>query len=255
MRNRIQALTRYQKGLLLGMLLMTLVFTALYIRTTSRVGFAYQDAILVPGREDGAVVYSGRVHGEPARLTVSDDRTVVLQLGERTYGPYTVRDDPSAIPTGEEGADAMAGVEVRKGDELLFRGGVLKTLDGHRWLYGEDGAFHGGDVFAVVDGTVLDENGHVVDPDEPSVPTLLELTDHPELTHRGAWPAWFGAVLLCAVNALFMLFADELFRWALAFRIRDAYDAEPSAWELASRTISWTFLAAAALAIFVLGLW
>lgn len=254
MKTRIQALTCYQKILLLGMLLMTLVFAALYARTTSRVGFAYRDAILVPRQEDGATVYAGQIQGQPARFTVSSDRTVTFQFGDQTYGPYTITDAPAAIPKDEEGADAMTGVEVRVGDKLLFRGGVLKTLDGHRWLYSEDGAFDGGDVWVVSDGTVLDETGAIVDPAAPSVPTLLELTDHPELTHRGAWPMWFCAALVCAVNALFMLFADEFFRWHLAFRIRDAYDAEPSDWELASRTISWTFLAVMALVLFALGL-
>lgn len=61
-------------------------------------------------------------------------------------------------------------------------------------------------------------------------------------------------MLLCLVNALSILFADELFRWNLAFRIRDAEWAEPSEWELAGRYIGWTVLAVLALVIFVIGL-
>ena len=38
------------------------------------------------------------------------------------------------------------------------------------------------------------------------------------------------------------MFADELFRFNLAFRIRDAGRAEPSEWEIAGRYISWAVL-------------
>lgn len=76
----------------------------------------------------------------------------------------------------------------------------------------------------------------------------------PELTHKGEWFAWFGAVFICAFNAIIILFADELFRWNLSFQIRDADRAEPSDWQIASRYIGWTVLAIAALAVFVAGL-
>ena len=59
---------------------------------------------------------------------------------------------------------------------------------------------------------------------------------------------------MCGVNAVMILFADELFRWNLAFRIRNAEDAEPSELELAGRYITWTVLPLAALAVFVIGL-
>lgn len=75
-----------------------------------------------------------------------------------------------------------------------------------------------------------------------------------ELTHKGEWFAWFSGALLCAVNALLILFADELFRWTLRFHIRDADYAEPSDWEIAGRYISWTVFPVMALAVFIVGL-
>jgi len=51
-----------------------------------------------------------------------------------------------------------------------------------------------------------------------------------------------------------VLFADELFRFNLAFRIRDAGRAEPSEWEIAGRYISWAVLPVVALALFIEGL-
>ena len=48
---RIKALNRYQKAVLIVMGVMILIFTALYFRTISRVGFEYQDTIFVPYQE------------------------------------------------------------------------------------------------------------------------------------------------------------------------------------------------------------
>ena len=76
----------------------------------------------------------------------------------------------------------------------------------------------------------------------------------PELTHKGEWFAWFGALFICALNAISILFADELFRWNLAFRIRNVDDSEPSDWEIAGRYIGWTVLSIMALVLFIIGL-
>ena len=89
---------------------------------------------------------------------------------------------------------------------------------------------------------------------EPSVSTILKLMKNPELTHKGEGFAWFGAVLICVLNAISILFADELFRWNLSFQIRNADGAEPSDFEIAGRYIGWTAMTIAALAIFIIGL-
>ena len=89
---------------------------------------------------------------------------------------------------------------------------------------------------------------------KPSAETILELMDGPELTHKGDMQAWFGGVFICVINAISILFADELFRFNLAFQIRNADRAEPSEWEIAGRYISWTIIAGMALALFVMGL-
>ncbi len=251
---RIKRLGRYQKWILIGMTVMVLVFAVLYPVTLRRVGFAYQGAILVPRVENGKTVYSGKLRGEPARFTVSEDKTVVFQYGSRTYGPYTVKEDPSAIPQGEEMADRMTGVELREGETILFRGGVVET-GGDLWLFKEDGTLENTEiVYWNGSGTGMDQNGKAVSTVKPSAAVLLKLMRGPQLTHKGTGLAWFGGVFLCGVNAVRILFADELFRWDLAFRIRSAEDAEPSELELAGRYIAWTVLPLAALAVFVIGL-
>ena len=252
--DRIRNLNRYQKTILILMTAVALVFAAVYFVTVQRAGYEYRDTIFVPGQENGSTVYSGKIRGQQARFTVSADKTVVFQCGDRIYGPYTAKEDPTAIPQDAETAGALTGVELRQGEEVLFRGGVRRNRD-YYLLFNEDGTLDNISLSYVSgDGVERDENGNVVDPMEPSVSDILELMNGPELTHKGEWFVWFGAVLICILNALSVLFADELFRWNLAFRIRSADRAEPSDLEIAGRYIGWTVLTVLALVFFVMGL-
>ena len=251
---KIKSLNHYQKGVLIFMITMALVFAVVYPMTISQVGFEYKDTILVPSQENVSTLYSGKIQGQQAHFTVSEDKTVVFQHGDKTYGPYTAKEDPTAIPKDEEMAEYMTGVELRQGEDVLFRGGVLETGDSY-WMYNEDGTLDNfGFSYVTGDGIERDENGNVIDPVEPSASTILQLMNDPELTHKGEWFALFGAVFICVLNALSILFADELFRWNLAFQIRNVDHAEPSDWEIAGRYISWTVLTIMALVLFIMGL-
>lgn len=252
--DKIKRLNPYQKCILIVMTAMALFFAVMYSMTIQRVGFEYRDTILVPRQENGSTVYSGKIKGQSAQFTVSEDKTVIFRYGDQTYGPYTVREDPAAIPKNEEMAGSMAGVELRQGEELLFRGGVLDTGD-FLWLYNEDGTPNQlGISFVTGDGVERDENGKIMDPMAPSPSTILKLIRDPALTHKGEGLVWFGAVLICLLNALSILFADELFRWNLSLQIRNADEAEPSDFEMAGRYVSWTALTIAALVVFMIGL-
>lgn len=253
---RIRALNGYQKGVLAVLLAMIVVFTILYPITINRVGYLYNDTILVPSEKDETTVYSGKISGQKTAFTVSDDGTVVLQHGDKTYGPYTVTEDPAAIPekTDREWIGEITGVEIRCGEEIVFRGCVEDFGDSNRWLFEEDGSAVNLGFRASSGGVVWDENGDVVDPLEPTVLNILDLVEGPELVHKGSWMGWFLGVLVCAITAAMVLFADELFRWNLRFRIRDVEGAEPSEWEIMGRYVSWTVLGLAALFAFIVGL-
>lgn len=253
-KERIGRLNKYQKGLLLILAAMVIVFSVLYPVTISRVGFEYNDKIFVPEQADGVTVYSGRIGGEQASFTVSEDKTVEFSCGGSYYGPYTVREAPDAVPEDMRSEPDVTGVELFESGELIFRGAVDRF--GDRFvLRNEDGSMPGASISVTYsDGTVYDGDGNLVDPLEPDVYTVIELMYGPELTHKGEGLVWFGGVLLCVITACSILFADELFRWNLSFSIRNADRAEPTDWEIMTRYISWTVLPIMALVIFIIGL-
>lgn len=122
-------------------------------------------------------------------------------------------------------------------------------------LFQEDGSLYDTGISVTIsNGIAMDGNGEVIDPMEPSASTILQLMDGPQLTHKGSWAAWLGGLMICGITAILILFADELFRWELTFRIRNVDQAEPSDCEIAGRYISWTILPIMALALFVWGL-
>lgn len=73
---RIKELNHYQKGVLIVMIVMALVFAVIYPKIISRVGYAFKDTILVPSEENGNIMYSGKLMGEQVVFTVSGDKTV-----------------------------------------------------------------------------------------------------------------------------------------------------------------------------------
>lgn len=252
---RIKSLNRYQRVILLLLAAMLVVFTVAYSVVSSRVGFAYMGSILLPEDQGGTTIYAGRVSGENVRFTVDSDKTVTYYCGNKVYGPYTAREDSSAIPKDKSNmAGYMVGVEILKGGEVFFRGGVLSS-NGDMLLYEEDGSFASVNVRVTSSsGIVYDSEGNVVDQMAPTPTTILRLMGDPKLTSKGEWVAWFCGVFLSAVTAIYILFADELFRWNLRFVIRNVDRAEPSDWEIMGRYIGWTVAPIMALVVYIMGL-
>ena len=254
---RIKELDRYQKGILLLLIAMLVLFSVIYYYVSSRVGFLYKDHILIPAQVDGNTVYEGEIEDEIARFTVTQGNSVTFQYGEKVYGPYTVTEDPAAIPAEDSRAGHMTGIVIRDGDEILFQGGYLRTGTNQSdfLLYNEDGWYPGITItITASDGTVVDGNGNVVDAMKPSIVAILKLVNGPELTSKGQWIGWFGGLFFSIITAVSILFADEIFRWNLAFRIQNVESAEPSEWALAERYIGWTIGAIGTLLIYITGL-
>ena len=255
MKQKIQDLNWYQKGILLLLLVLIPVYAVIYHVSISRVGVLYNDKIFVPAEESGATVYSGRLDGKPAEITVTNDKTAVtFRCGDTVYGPYTIEEDPSALADIEFCPSDMRGVALYDGETLLFRGGFWPSGD-FTQLYRADGSpdLQMG-LYAVENGVWKDADGNVVDPMKPDAADILRIALAPELTHKGDWLVWFGAVCISLLNAATILYADELFRWNLSFQIRNTEDVEPSEWEMLSRYLGWTVLTILAFIVYILGL-
>ena len=249
----IKELDRYQKALLVLLVLMAGAFLVIYGTVSSRVGYLYKDRIFVPEQNGDSTVYTGKLDGVEAAFTVTADNAITFHWGEKAYGPYTVKKDPTAVPKDEELKDRMTGIEVRDKDKIIFRGGVL-DLDHTYMLYREDGRTIFNITVQTGSGTVIDSDGNVVDPHEPSIHTILELLEGPKLEKKGQWGIWFLAVFFSGITAISILFADELFHLRLSFRVADPYGLEPSDWEIFGRYTSWTVMTIMILVFYILGL-
>ena len=112
---KIKNLNSIQKAILCVMLVMVMIFSVVYPKIASRIGFEYQGNILVLSEENGVKVYSGKWNGQPISFVVNKDQTIEFRSGDSLYGPYTLKWDSSAAP---EGVGPMEGVELRKGEEV-----------------------------------------------------------------------------------------------------------------------------------------
>lgn len=250
---RIKALDRYQKGILILLTAMIVVFCGVYAHVTSQIGYIYKDTLLKPSQQDGNTVYSGKIDGQEAVFTVTADKEITFLLGDKTYGPYTVREDPSAKP---EDHPMSTGIEIKKGDEILFRGGAyLDNSKPNYWmLYNEDGTLNNYLWSVSTGGITTDGNGKVIEKWEPHLGNLLTLYHGPELTNQGDWRFWALCVFLSILVAVTILFADELFRFRMYFRIRNVMPAEPSEWEIFFRQLSWLLATITILVLYIKGL-
>lgn len=247
--NRFRELERFPKILLIALLLMTVAFGAVYGITASRVGYLHNDEIFVPRHEHGVTLYEATVDGQDCVFTVTAD-TVTLVWGSKTYGPYTLREDPSAVP---DGHPQMTGIEILDGNKSYFRGGVTdETTD--FWLIGADGEQLFTMTYTLSDGTEMDTNGNPIDHMKPVPYQIVSLLRGPELTHKGHWEVCFLGLVLALITAVSILFADELFYLSICFRVENAETAEPSDWHIATRSLGWLFLTIMTGVIFLMGL-
>ena len=254
--DRIRDLDRYQKLILLLLAVMLVTFGIAYCFASTQIGFLYQDEILIPSQVDGSTVYRGEIDNRDAEFTVTGD-TVIFRHGEKVYGPYTVTEDPSAVPGDDPRAGQMTGLVIRNGGEILFRGGCIYSGEGKSrfTLYNEQGWYPGLMITATMsDGTVVDGDGNIVDMMEPSIGTVLNLINGPELISKASWLGWFSGAVISLMLAVSILFADELFRWKFMFRVRDPEQIEPSDWVLAERYIGWMVGVIGTLLIYGMGL-
>ncbi len=226
-----ETVTWYRRILLIAQLLMVLGFAVALSVVRGRPGFAYGDAVLLPHAEGEDTVYAGRVDGEQAAFTVSPGGRVSFTWGEYDYGPYEIVEDLAAVP---EGYGWTRGIEIREGDQVLFRGGYAG--DPYAPLYREDGSIlmgldtyitinDGGTEWAYsTDGELLTEEGlHA-----PGPAVLARLVLDPELHRQGSVWIFLLVTMMTGINMYCISFPMKVFRRNLRYTIQNWETAEPS---------------------------
>lgn len=243
MKHKFLELSKGQKILVLIQLALVALFLLLYLIFGTQQFVEIDDTDLRCREKSGVVTYSGQVEGKPAVFTVQDDLTVEYRLGDARYGPYTIVFDDSispedySIPTFVTKPEALRGVELRRSGETLFRGAYMTTDMLPLLLFDEDGT-RIGSVSENLSG-------------EPAPELILELALAPDTEERGEFMFFLLGVLLCFLNVLSILYAEEQFRFAMRLHIRNTEDMEPTDWELFGRWVCWIIIIGLAVLFFI----
>ena len=242
-------MSRYRRGLLIVMAIEILSFFFATLVMINRPGLEYQDALLYPRTEGELQIYQGRVDGETARFTVTPGGEVSYQWGEYTYGPYQISEDPSAVPDGYEGSQ---GIEIRLGDEVLFRGCYLPSSTFP--LIQEDGEslWEDSNIY-MISGEKIWRNGQEIterEYREPSLSALARVALGTELTRQGNILLYLLITVLAVFNVLQICFPGLFFRRYIRWRVRDPELAEPSDFYIAMERMEWVVIAIVCLVLY-----
>lgn len=242
-------MSRYRRVLLLVMAAEILVFFIANVLAFLRPGLEYQDALLYPRTEGELQIYQGKVDGETARFTVTPGGEVSYQWGEYTYGPYQITEDPSSVPNGYEESQ---GIEIRLGDEVLFRGCYLPSSTFP--LIQEDGEslWEDSNIY-MISGEQIWRNGQEIterEYREPSLSALARVALEPELTRQGNILLYLLITVLAVFNVLQICFPGLFFRRYIRWRVRDPELAEPSDFYIAMERMEWVVLAIVCLVLY-----
>ena len=159
---RIKKLDIIQKVILLLLAVMFAVFTPIYCVVTSREGYEYDEAMLYPTMDGDTTIYAGEWNDKEVCFTVTADNVVTFRYGEKAYGPYTIREDPTAIPEGIIGVSHVKGIEILQGERVYFRGGILGSGD-NRILLSQDGRYVRNSSLSEQGILYYDEDGNLID--------------------------------------------------------------------------------------------
>lgn len=249
--NRWRALTPFPRIMLCIQAGLLVLFTILYPLLGMQRGIDFQGEFLHQVERGEDTVYTGTLDGKTVELTYTPSGALFYRWGDVEYGPYTLTEDPSALPTSET-MGRVTGVELRLDGEILFRGGY--GGDG-LYLVNENGTKLNG-LEIVTNGTAygLDGSRQIYEDGLSITRAIGLLLEGPSVRSRVHGEGYFLGTLVVAINAVAILFADELFRWNLRWSIRHPERAEPSEWELFSRGFSWVVLTIVALIGYMMGL-
>lgn len=243
-RNKWAEMSWFRRILLLWMAAMILGFGAALPVVRSSQGMEYEGGFLRLEQEGEARYYRGSVDGEETAFSVFPDGQMDYRRGEYRYGLYQVSAAPDAVPEGSHGS--MTGIEIRQGDELLFRGGYLPDASFPLIRENGDPVVELGGYYTVSDGTLIRGDGKTPTQEEgraPSLSALARAALGPELVRRGSVGIYLLVTLLALFNAAQICFPGFFFRLSLWGHVRNREAAEPSDFYIFMERAEWVLLA------------
>lgn len=243
MKRRWETMEKDRRIIALAQPLLFLLFLVLFLTIGQQQVTPYLDSFLRFQSEGENAVYSGRIEGYDMKFSVSPGPVVEFFLDGKLFDTYTIAEDSAAIPdtdiVHQFGQDRFTGVEIHKGGALWFRGAYSPDMP--YMLVSEDGT-----------DLSFDIRIGPLDP-APTPNMILHLAQKLDTVSRGEWLWMLMGALFSVLCTVSVLFADEFFRFQLAFRVRDPETVDPSNWELTSRRIGWIILTCISAYLYILG--
>lgn len=220
-------LSKLQKGVLVTLLAMTVLFAVLTGIVRSHKGVQFGDALLRVEETEEATVYTGKVYGDNVTVSVSGDAFPDVEV------TYTAEDGRHDVYTAEYPLEPVRtetglvpGIRILKNGAVIFRGGYDPDEEFRCW-FDENGAWSFGD-WHVATGQQ--------DVHDLTRGNLVYFANGPELMSRGSWGLYLLLLLITA------LLAFDIWNPTALFYLRhscDVRDPEPSDFYIATQKISW----------------
>ena len=266
------ALSVYQRILLLLLIVMIAAFTGLAFWSQGHpglmsIGLDGKKALLVRARAGETVRYSGKLDGAEAEFSVTGD-TVTYRWGEETYGPYQVKQDPTARPPYDPEnpwPSGQIGVEVRREGTVIFRGGYTppgRMINDYwaRNLVWEDGTDYDewspGVYITTSTGEIMGLTGSAADHTlhQPRLTTVIQLVMGPQMYQRGSWTDYIKATALAVFTVLYVLLYKQLLQARVNRLVKDGEQAQPSDVSILAALVGMLLLTGATLFSYLLPL-
>lgn len=255
MLERWRELDWFRRGMVSALAVMMVGFALANFFAAAREGVEYQGVLFLLKREGETCRYTGKVRGRPAEFVVRPDGTAEYCWGDYVYGPYQVEKLPSA---GGQAA-GLPGVEIRRGEEVLFRGGYhdgssfMLIPEDERyetdWLWMPEIQWSTGTI-VYKDGRELTER----DLHEPGLTTLAGLVLSPRLVHRGSLPYYLLATLVALFDMFQICCSDRVFRQSARWYVKNPEAAEPSEEYMVGERLSWGIVTIMTIILYCVGL-
>jgi len=172
------------------------IFLIIYLTYGNKAVIRFNSDLLLAEKGENEIFFSGEIKGKPAELTLFSDAVLQYTLDGVEYGPFTLVDDPTAVPPDSDLAVSTfyVGIEIREDGEPIFRGGYHDYMTGILLVHN--------------DGTFYSEPA----PGEPDLHLIFHFLRAGNIVRQGNWIFFLVASLFVALTLLTGFFKEPFFR-------------------------------------------